>query len=356
MSFDLEPYLSEGMEHLVKNILRLTLANPRQSAFFLRYAAAAKKSAVLRHESENRGEHIPLFLIASITDACNLSCAGCYAMANRPHGQTCEFSAARWSRVFDEAEALGISVILLAGGEPLLRRDVLESAAQHTGLLFPVFTNGTLLSEDGVELFDKNRNLVPILSLEGDENVTDARRGRGVFEGAIKTMKTLSERGLLFGVSITVTSENLETATDPAFLSQLESRGCKAILFVEYVPVENASLALNDRERKRLARRVTALRSRPNSAIVLSFPGDEASSGGCLAAGRGFFHISADGGAEPCPFSPYSDVSLAEASLREALSSPLFTRLRADGILAAAHSGGCVLFEKRALVEALLSK
>ena len=90
--------------------------------------------------------------------------------------------------------------------------------------------------------------------------------------------------------------------------------------------------------------------------VFVSFPGDEESAGGCLAAGRGFFHINSHGGAEPCPFSPYSDINVRDTSLKEALRSPLFVSLRDQNILTGEHSGGCVLFEKRAEVEAIMSE
>ena len=83
----------------------------------------------------------------------------------------------------------------------------------------------------------------------------------------------------------------------------------------------------------------------------MSFPGDEKSSGGCIAAGRGFFHINSHGGAEPCPFSPYSDVNVKDMSLKEALQSGLFAKIRDSGILTEDHNGGCVLFENRHQVE-----
>ena len=73
-----------------------------------------------------------------------------------------------------------------------------------------------------------------------------------------------------------------------------------------------------------------------------------------MAAGRGFFHINSHGGAEPCPFSPYSDVSLRNRSLRDALRSPLFLALQSGDVLLDDHDGGCVLYEKRDLVEKLL--
>ena len=101
---------------------------------------------------------------------------------------------------------------------------------------------------------------------------------------------------------------------------------------------------------------IERLRREHPEIVFVSFPGDEKSSGGCLAAGRGFFHINSHGGAEPCPFSPYSDISVVDTSLRAAMNSRLFLELRDGGHLMEDHAGGCVLYEKRQLVEQLLAK
>ncbi|MBQ9075216.1 MAG: radical SAM protein, partial [Mogibacterium sp.] len=61
------------------------------------------------------------------------------------------------------------------------------------------------------------------------------------------------------------------------------------------------------------------------------------------------------GGAEPCPFSAYSDINVKETSVREALNSGLFTALREGGVLSGEHIGGCVLHEKRDQVEAIIA-
>ena len=90
--------------------------------------------------------------------------------------------------------------------------------------------------------------------------------------------------------------------------------------------------------------------------VALAFPGDEKADGGCMAAGRGFFHINSHGGAEPCPFSPYSDVNVRTLGVRGALQSPLFLALREGGVLDNDHVGGCVLYEQRERVEQLLAE
>ena len=91
-------------------------------------------------------------------------------------------SAEQWDGIFDQARRIGISFILLAGGEPLLRKDVIDCAAMYPEIVFPVFTNGTMITSEFVSIFDNHRNLVPILSMEGDRDQTDKRRGQGVYD------------------------------------------------------------------------------------------------------------------------------------------------------------------------------
>ena len=245
-------------------------------------------------------------------------------------------------------------MILLAGGEPFMRPDVIAAAAKRPEILFPTFTNGTLLHEQNYSTLHTYRNLVPMLSVEGNEAMTDTRRGSGVYASLTAAMRELDSRGILFGASITVTSENLEHVTDEAFVEDLHNKGCKIILYVEYVPVESEVLALTDTERVILENRVSELRKK--EMIFISFPGDEKESGGCLAAGRGFFHISASGDAEPCPFSPYSDTNLRNIPIREALQSPLFRKITSGDILLRDHKGGLYYSNRKKLSTAYYNK
>ena len=358
-TFDLQDYLTEGVEQIVKDAVRATLRNPRESAFMGRYALASARAARRRRQLEGEGAHVPSYLIASITSSCNLHCAGCYsrcANATQDTAPVAQLTDGEWLDIFRQAEELGIGFILLAGGEPLLRRGVIEAAGQRQNILFPIFTNGTFLNATYLDLFDRCRNLVPVMSIEGDRVATDARRGEGIYDRVIANMEALRDRGVIFGASVTVTTENLEEALSDAFIDTLAEKGCKAAFFIEYVPVDDATryLAPDDGARATITAAIDRLRARREDMLFISFPGDEKSSGGCLAAGRGFFHINSHGGAEPCPFSPYSDISVRDTSLREALASPLFTALREGGYLLEDHIGGCVLHAKRAQVEALL--
>ena len=357
--FDLQEYLTKGVERIVGEAVRATLKNPRESAFMLKFAAASCSASKRRRKAEDNGEHIPPFLIASITSKCNLHCAGCYSRCNHATVDSepvKQLTETEWLRIFDEADEMGISFILLAGGEPMLRRDIIEAAGQKQNILFPIFTNGTFMDERYLELFDKCRNLIPVMSIEGNREQTDSRRGSGIYDKLISNMEEFRKHGLVFGASVTVTTHNYKEVTSDAFLASLSEKGCKAVIFVEYVPVtdESRKLAPGDIQREYLMNKIQHLREKRPEMVYISFPGDEKSSGGCVAAGRGFFHINSHGGAEPCPFSPYSDINVKDTSLREALHSPLFTALRSSDILLDNHDGGCVLYKKKAQVESLL--
>ena len=359
--FNLQEHIARGVERIVADTLKATLRDPRGSAFMVKFGAAAARATRRRLDLEGEGLHVPSFLIASITSACNLHCAGCYSRCNEATVDAepvKQLTAEEWTAVFKEAEDLGVSFILLAGGEPLLRRDVIEAAGNMKNLLFPIFTNGTYMDDAFFALLDRCRNLVPVLSIEGDREITDRRRGAGVYDRLSAAMDRLHKKNLLYGASITVTTENIQRVTSPQFVEQLVKRGCKLVIFIEFVPVteESRELAPGDGERACLLSATQSLRQAFPELIALAFPGDERADEGCMAAGRGFFHINSHGGAEPCPFSPYSDVNVLEAGVRGALKSPLFMALRDGGVLDNDHVGGCVLYEQRDTVEKLLGE
>ena len=135
-------------------------------------------------------------------------------------------------------------------------------------------------------------------------------------------------------------------------------KGCKLVIYVEFVPVtdEAQHLAPGEEERAYMQEAMDRLRTTYPESVLLSFPGDELAMGGCMAAGRGFFHINSHGGAEPCPFSPFSDINVKNTSLLEALHSPLFTALQSTGLLFEDHAGGCVLYEKKSLIEEMIKE
>lgn len=358
---ELSNYLNQGIENIIRKVMSGSLTNTKEITFLLKYSSYCKKASKIRNDMESKGLHIPVFLISSITHSCNLHCKGCYA---RDNGICCDNTEKQllgkddWSNIFKQAKDIGISFHILAGGEPLTRMDVISQATKFPQIIFLIFTNGTLIDKNYLQLFNKNRNLVPVISIEGTESTTDSRRGNGVYKNVLNKIEQLKENKILFGTSITVTKENLNEVTSESFIKVLEDFGCQVIFFIEYVPINSQTrhLAFTDIERSLLEKNQEKLKQMFTSILFLSFPGDEKKMGGCLAAGRGFFHINPYGGAEACPFSPYSDRSLKDYSLMEVLESPFFQKLQSQQLVGSEHIGGCTLFEQENKVRALLKE
>jgi len=210
-------------------------AGARRPLRILEAALFQRRQAARRARNAKEGLVVPPVLIASITRKCNLDCVGCYSRALRP-GNGEELGDETFMDLFSEAIELGVGTILLAGGEPLMRKDLLEKASRLRGVLFPVFTNGTLVDEAFIDLAAKS-SLVPVLSLEGGEAETDKRRGTGIHDSVKARMAAMRERGILYGASITLTSRNADLVLSESYLSALAAEGISVLFLVEFVPV-----------------------------------------------------------------------------------------------------------------------
>ena len=71
--------MSNGVSNVIKSAVKATLKNSKEALFMAEFALATKKASEKRKKAEENGEHIPAFLISSITSSCNLHCAGCYS-------------------------------------------------------------------------------------------------------------------------------------------------------------------------------------------------------------------------------------------------------------------------------------
>lgn len=304
-----------------------------------------------REINERQGTHVPPFLIHSVTQKCNLRCKGCYSKHLHSQGQQ-ELDMDKTISLFNEAEELGISVIMLAGGEPLTKDGIISAASKYPRIIFPLFTNGLLIDNVMARELKSSGNIFPIISIEGDEKNTDERRGKGTYDSIIKAFKVLRDNSVLFGASITVTRENFNNVTRLDFVNSLKEQGVRIVFYVEYIPcAENTeNLVIEDNQRIMLKSRIKDM-EKDMKMIFILFPGDEEAFGGCLAAGRGFVHVGSSGKVEPCPFSPYSDSSLAESSLKEALKSRFLKSIRDNHNKLSEHKGGCALWENREWVE-----
>jgi MoaA/NifB/PqqE/SkfB family radical SAM enzyme len=299
----------------------------------------------------------------SITSRCNLTCAGCYAAAtgtidnskSQPSNPP-QLDLERWRRILTEARELGVFGFILAGGEPFLNPGLVELCMEFKDRFFLIVTNGTAISKTDFQILSGASNIAVVVSLEGGEKSTDARRGPGVFKRTQKTLKHLWNIGVLTGFSSTVTRDNYEYWMDPINLNEYIKQGLRIGVFIEYIPTTETdapsrqsfspctddSLMLTEDEREKF--RAHVLNYRENNPIALIHsPNDEEYYGGCVSAGRGFAHVTPSGDVTACPVSNLATHNLQSSSLREALASNLFIEIRNNGYLFENHDLPCAL-------------
>jgi MoaA/NifB/PqqE/SkfB family radical SAM enzyme len=345
--------LNLALHVFFKEAVKVCMKDPSQALYFLHTVKNQQKAAAVRAKWQKNGIQAPPMMIISITNRCNLHCKGCYHQALRDVTQR-EMSTEKLRATIAEAAELGVSFIILAGGEPLVRKDIMDITAEFPDIIFLMFTNGLLIDENLAARFKAQKNIVPLISLEGFQNETDLRRGSGVYSALARVIEILNRHELFYGTSITVTSDNFATVLGQDYIAYLTGLGCKMFFYVEYSSIQAGTeeLQINETQRRRLTYLTAEYRGR-FPALFIAVPGDEKEFGGCLSAGRGFIHVSAAGDVEPCPFIPYSDANLNQKSLKEALQSPFLKAIR-ECPEESEGPGGCALVAKRAWLQSLL--
>jgi MoaA/NifB/PqqE/SkfB family radical SAM enzyme len=261
----------------------------------------------------------------------------------------------QWADIYRQASSLGVSIIMIAGGEPLMKPELLDILKQFKKIVFILFTNGMLLTPGMILKLKKIKNVLPVISIDGMKNNHDNRRGVGTFDKIIHQMKYLKENNLRYGVSITATKENFNQVIGLHFMESLVAAGIQIGFFIEFVPKDknSTSLVLSSKQQHELEKKIKDYNDLLKKPLI-TFPGNEEQYGGCLAAGRGFVHIGTDGNIEPCPFAPFSDINVTKASLKESLQSTFLYRIRKNHEKLTETLGGCALWSNRNWVNSLL--
>jgi MoaA/NifB/PqqE/SkfB family radical SAM enzyme len=302
-----------------------------------------------RHARQQRriGGSVPSVLAVSPTMRCNYNCQGCYSRG-RPEDN--ELSTDELNKLFSEAEYLGIHSIVLTGGEPLLRDDMLDLIARHHGLLFFFITNGSLITAEIARRMARSGNVIPLVSIEGFAADTDGRRRPDAHETALRAFAHLHEARALFGFAATSTSANYSQLATDEFIDHMVAVGCAVGFFTEYVPCDRnprPDWVLDEAARAVFRKRVLEFRCR--KPIILSqFPDDEYGRENCCsAAGRVSLHINSQGGIEPCPFVPVACENIRYGGLITACQSPFLRAIREQPDLLRRQRYACSLFEHR---------
>ena len=309
-----------------KLILRIYELDPGvREAFFTNFIinASLKGSALQEETAEENNCNVPWAILLDPTSACNLHCTGCWAAE---YGNKLNLTYDEIDDIIRQGKELGVYMYIYTGGEPLVRKkDLIRLCEKHNDCIFLSFTNATLIDEDFANDMLRVGNFVPAISLEGFETATDGRRGNGVYQKVIKAINLLREKKLVFGISACYTSANFESITSEAFYDSLIDLGAYFIWYFHYMPVGNDAapeLLPTPEQRRETYERIRKYRA-TKPLFAMDFQNDAEFVGGCIAGGRRYLHINANGDIDPCVFIHYSDSNIREKTLLEALQSPM---------------------------------
>jgi MoaA/NifB/PqqE/SkfB family radical SAM enzyme len=352
--FGLTSRIEEIDPQLSRVLVPWVVRHPRYLPGFLLLARTIGQSKRVRARALADGVKVPPFLVLSVTSKCNLRCIGCYAGAVGTVTKTPDrpgLALRDWYKIVDEAVRLGVMAFMIAGGEPFMLPGIAKLFRDHPDRLFLVFTNGTALSPADYQILKNCSNTVVVVSLEGDQQLTDLRRGRGVYEKALGSLDRLREAGVLTGIAVTVGSANIEYWSRPENIDALIAHSGPLAMFIEQIPTgqvptgscESGAL-MTAEQRTRFRETVVRYRDRQTGgAYIIHSPGDEETLGGCVSAGRGFAHVNPSGDVTACPVSALATHNVRTSNLREALASPLFTMIRENAHLLETEGHPCGL-------------
>jgi len=284
-----------------------------------------------RTENEKKYDcNVPWAMLIDPTSACNLNCVGCWA-AEYDHALNMDFDTL--DSIITQGKELGTYMYLFSGGEPLMRKaDIIKLCAKHDDCTFLAFTNATLIDDDFAEDMLRVKNFIPAISVEGFEEETDFRRGKGTYKAVERAMDILKGRKLPFGISCCYTSKNTENIGSDAFFDHMIEKGAKFAWLFTYMPIgvnAQTDLMVSPEQREFMYRRIREFRQ-TKPIFTMDFWNDAEYVGGCIAGGRRYLHINANGDIEPCAFIHYSDSNIHKKTLLEAYQSPLFMQYRAN--------------------------
>ncbi len=272
--------------------------------------------------------NIPWAILLDPTSACNLHCKGCWAA---DYGNRLNLSYEDIDSIIEQGKELGVYMYIYTGGEPLVRKDdLIKLCEKHDDCIFLCFTNATLIDEQFCQDLLRVKNFIPAISQEGSKETTDFRRSVGVnysvYDKIEHAMNLLKENGLPFGISCCYTSENYEAVSSPEYIDQLIDWGALFVWYFHYMPVgsdANIELMVTPEQREEMYHKVREYRV-TKAIFPMDFQNDGQYVQGCIAGGRRYLHINANGDMDPCVFIHFSDTNIHEHTLLEGLQAPLF--------------------------------
>ena len=302
------------------------------------------------------GVSFPPFLYISITNSCNLRCQGCWVDVDKPQHL---ISYTDMNRLIESAKQHGNSFFGILGGEPFMHPDLIRILKAHPDCYFQIFTNGQLITDEVAAQLREAGNATPLISVEGTESISDARRGRqGVLNRTLAGIRSSIRHGLITGVCTSVCQSNIDDLVQEAWIDELIEMGVHYCWFHTYRvvgPVPNPQLALVPDQVLKVRRFVMDMRNRKPIGLIDAY-WDDKGQALCPAATGISHHIGPFGDVEPCPI-----IQFANEKIRDN-DGDIYKTLTESALLkdfrktAAKATRGCVVLERPDLLKEVVER
>ncbi len=300
INFLLEKYLAIFTLKALLKMFKDELTTKGASNLLHRAGALMKTFYRRRIVSKNAGAPMPSIVVVSVNSRCNLNCEGCFVIKDKR-----ELSGEMIHTALQKIKKMGVSFCFIIGGEPTLNKEIFKYIHMHPEMIFLLFTNGTIHSAIEKLCQEHPHNLLFVFSVEGSEDKTDHRRGRGVYRKVLESMEICRKYNAPFGFSVTAADSNIDSIRSDEFLEEMQNVGCSMGVFFEYSKTNSGlqigKMSLTEENRDAFRSSMNIQRKFMNIPIAI-LPGDEIMMGGCQY-GKGLIYISTNGDVHLCPFS-----------------------------------------------------
>ncbi len=301
-----------------------------------------------------RGEFFPPFMYVSVINSCNLRCQGCWVDVAAKQ-ERIDLDA--MNKLINGAKQMGNVFFGIVGGEPFMHPELLEILEAHPDCYFQVFTNGQFITDEVAKKLRKLGNVTPLISVEGNEIISDQRRGKAdVFNKTMEGIHNCLNNKILTGVCTSLCQTNIDDLLTEKWVDRLIEMGVFYTWFHIYRPMgpdASPELCLSPEQQLKARKFVVEMRAKKPIAIIDAYFDGEGQAL-CPAATGISHHINPWGDIEPCPIVQFAKESIydEDKTLGETIVQSEF--LSDFRKLAQTSTRGCIVLERPDLLKELV--
>ena len=236
--------------------------------------------------------------IIDVNSNCNLNCSNC-ANAHINCRENINWSLEEIQSVIDSLKPY-TRLIFISGGEPYMNRNLITAMEINSDIEFVTFTNGSMKKQYEELIRKKLNNVFVMVSIDGNQQYHDYKRGIGVYQNAVNTVKFLRENGYLCGISSVVEENNIDLLFSKEYLDFVKSLDASTLYFLKEAHSMNQEF---NQKYFELSEKLQNTLFGTFPVFNIPYSEKTLSKESCCFAGRQWIRVNANFEVTSCPFS-----------------------------------------------------